>query len=61
MNMRALVENLVQLGMLGLGVSLLLVCIHYLKPAPGENPYEEADGGDAEVLPASAVRSRTSP
>jgi hypothetical protein len=59
--MHALVGNLIQLGMLGLGVSLLLVCINYLKPGAGQKSYEEADGGDAEALAASAARNRTGP
>jgi len=57
--MDALVGNLVQLGMLGLGVSLLFVCINHLKPGPNQNSHEEGDRSDAEALAASATRSRT--
>jgi hypothetical protein len=58
--MHALVGNLVQLGMLGLGVSLLLVCINYLKP--GDPKFdEEADYRNSESLAASSARSRTGP
>ncbi len=60
-DMHALVGNLVQLGMLGLGVSLLLVCINYLKPGAVQKSYDESDGADAEALAASAARSRTGP
>jgi len=59
--MHALVGNLVQLGMLGLGVSLLLVCINYLKPGPEQKSFEEADCSDEEALAASSARNRTGP
>jgi hypothetical protein len=59
--MYALIENLVQLGMLGLGVSLLLVCINYLKPGRDQKSYDETDGSGAEALAASSTRSRTGP
>jgi hypothetical protein len=47
--MHALVGNLVQLGMLGLGVSMLLVCINYLRSGRGQKPSQEADRGDAKA------------
>jgi hypothetical protein len=59
--MYALIENLVQLGMLGLGVSLLLVCINYLKPGHDQRRDEEAECLNSEALAASSVRSRTGP
>jgi hypothetical protein len=59
--MHALIGNLVQLGMLGLGVSLLLVCINYLKPGRDQKSYEEADRSDEEALAASSTRSRIGP
>jgi hypothetical protein len=59
--MYALIGNLVQLGMLGLGVSLLLVCINYLKPGRDQKLDEEPDCRNSEALAASSVRSRISP
>jgi len=59
--MHALVGSLVQLGMLGLGVSLLLVCINYLKSERDQKSYEESDRSETEGLAASAARNRTGP
>ena len=59
--MHALAGNLLQLGMLGLGVSLLLVCINYLKSEPNRTPSEEAEDSSSEALAASATRSRIGP
>jgi hypothetical protein len=61
MDMHALVANLIQLGLLGLGVSLLLVCIHYLKPELDPHSHEERDRSEAQALAVSATRSRTGP
>jgi hypothetical protein len=59
--MRALVGSLVQLGMLGLGVSLLLVCINYLKSERAQKSYEETESSDEEALASSAARNRNGP
>ena len=59
--MHALAGNLLQVGMLGLGVSLLIVWINYLKAERDRTSSEEPDERSAEVLAASAARSRTGP
>lgn len=58
MDMHALVGNLIQLGMLGLGVSLLLVCVNHLKSGRSRM-VEESDERSQEALAASAARRRT--
>jgi hypothetical protein len=59
--MYSFVENLVQLGMLGLGVSLLLICINYLKLGHELKSEEETDYRNSEALAVSSARSRTGP
>ncbi len=59
--MHALAGNLLQLGMLGLGVSLLLVWIDYLKTSRDQSSSEEPDDRTTEVQAASATRSRIGP
>ncbi len=59
--MRALAANLLQVGMLGLGVSLLFVWINYLKAGRDRGSSEESGERSAEIRAASAVRSRNGP
>jgi hypothetical protein len=59
--MRAFIENLVQLGMLGLGISLLLVCINYLKPGADRKADEGANTCRSRSFAGSAVRGRNKP
>jgi hypothetical protein len=59
--MHALAGNLLQVGMLGLGVSLLIVWINYLKSERERTSSEEPDDGSAEAAVASATRSRFGP
>jgi hypothetical protein len=59
--MHTLAGNLLQVGMLGLGVSLLIVWINYLKAGRDRASSEEAEDRSAELLAASATRSRTGP
>jgi hypothetical protein len=57
--MRVLAANLLQVGMLGLGVSLLLLWINYLKANHNRILTEEPDDCSAEV--SAATRSRIGP
>jgi hypothetical protein len=60
--MHALAGNLLQVVMLGLGVSLLIVWISYLKAERDRTSSpEESEDRSAEVLAFSATRSRTGP
>ncbi len=59
--MHTLAENLLQVGMLGFGVSLLIVWINYLKAERDRTSSEEPEDRSAEVLAASATRNRTGP
>jgi hypothetical protein len=60
--MHTLAGNLLQVGMLGLGVSLLIVWINYLKAERDRtSSSEESEDRPAEVLAVSAARSRTGP
>jgi hypothetical protein len=59
--MHTLAGNLLQMGMLGLGVSLLIVWINYLKAGRDRTSLEEPEDRSAEVLAASATRNRTGP
>jgi hypothetical protein len=59
--MHALAANLLQVGMLGLGVSLLLLWINYLKAERERSSSEESDERSAEVGATSTARSRNRP
>ena len=59
--MQALATNVLQLGMLGLGVSLLLLWINYLKAHHERNASHVSDDSSSEARVASATRSRTGP
>ena len=59
--MHALAGNLLQVGMFGLGVSLLIVWINYLKAERDRTSSDEPEDRSAEVLVASATRNRTGP
>lgn len=51
--MHSLAENLVQIGAMGLGVSLLVVWINHLKADRSETSSREPDRDSAETVPGS--------
>jgi hypothetical protein len=59
--MHALATNLLQVGMLGLGVSLLLLWINYLKEDRERDSSDEREDQAADFSAVSATRSRTGP
>lgn len=59
--MHGLAGNLLQVGMLGLGVSLLIVWINYLKAERDRASSDEHEDRSAEVLAVSAARNRIGP